>query len=323
MNPATVAAALCCGLVLAAGAAPPTEVLPASGPLRAATIQRLLLIDAAQAGNRIVAVGDRGWIVHSDDQGATWSRAKTPVAPLLTAVRFTDAQRGWAVGHDSVILATADGGISWTQQFAAPAEQRPLMDVHFLDAQRGIAIGAYGAYYETADGGRSWTARKVLEDDKHLNGIVAAGNGRLVILGEAGTILRSEDGGAKWSAVPSPYKGSLFGAVVAADGAIVAFGLRGRIYRSADAGATWTQVDNASVATLMGGARLPDGTLVLAGAAGTVLVSRDQGRSFQPLATGTTRAFSKAVAAGPGALLLLGETGARPVALGAGDAAAK
>jgi len=43
-------------------------------------------------------------------------------------------------------------GETWTQQFAAPAEQRPLLDVLFVNKDTGFAIGAYGAFYETGDG---------------------------------------------------------------------------------------------------------------------------------------------------------------------------
>jgi photosystem II stability/assembly factor-like uncharacterized protein len=293
----------------------PEAVLPASGPLSKVTMQRLLLSDAARIANRVVAVGDRGYIVYSDDNGATWKRAKSPVAPLLTAVDFVDMKQGWAVGHDSVILASSDAGETWTQQFSAPSEQRPLLGVLFLDRSTGFAVGAYGAFYDTADGGKTWTARKVIADDKHLNAIVKAGEGKLLILGEAGTILLSADAGKTWNATPSPYKGSLFGALVADDGALVAFGLRGRIFRSSDGGKTWKQVENASVATLMGGSKLPDGALVIAGAAGMVLVSRDNGQSFVPLDTGSTKAYSKALLGAPNAVLLLGETGARDVLL--------
>src|SRR5262249_31694175 len=79
------------------------EILPATGKLGDTTMQRLLLVDATRIGNRVVAVGDRGYIVYSDDNGMSWSRAKAPAAPLLTAVEFVDAKLGWAVGHDSVI----------------------------------------------------------------------------------------------------------------------------------------------------------------------------------------------------------------------------
>jgi len=305
------AAALCCGIVFSASAqyGPPAP----GAAVPQLTLGRLLLVDAARVGSRIVAVGDHGFIVVSDDEGATWRRARAPEAPLLTALAFADAKHGLAVGHDAVILATEDGGDSWKQVFSAPSEQRPLLSVIFASPTHAIAAGAYGAYYDSSDGGRTWNARKILEQDKHLNGLVALGPGQLMILGEEGTILLSRDEGASWKPLPSPYKGSFFGGVLADDGAVVAYGLRGRIYRSADAGTTWMPVDNNSVAALMGSARLPDGALVLAGAAGTALVSRDAGRSFQPIQTNTPRMLAKPVLGAPNQVLLLGEAG--PVAV--------
>jgi len=283
------------------------------GPVAKLTMQRLLLTDAVRIGNRVVAVGDHGHIVFSDNNGENWMRAKTPPAPLLTSVAFADAKNGWAAGHDTVILATTDGGETWAQQFSAPSEQRPLLDLLFVSAKQGYAVGAYGAFYETADGGKTWAARKIIADDKHLNAIESVGDGKLLILGEAGTILVSGDAGKTWTASASPYKGSFFGGILANDGSIVAYGLRGKVFRSTDGARTWKPVDNASQATLMGGSKLPDGSLVIAGAAGTVLVSRDNGQSFVPLATGSTRAYGKAILGAPNAVLLVGEAGARDV----------
>jgi len=292
------------------------EVLPESGPVSINTMQRLLIVDAASVGTRVVAVGDRGWIALSDDRGASWKRAKSPAAPLLTAVDFIDDKRGWAVGHDAMILATADGGETWTKQFSGPLDQGPLLDVHFVDAKRGFAVGAYGTFYETSDGGAKWAARKVVADDKHLNAIVDAGKGNLIVLGEAGTILRSGDSGATWQPVASPYKGSFFGGTTTRDGAVLAFGLRGRIYRSTDAGKTWTQVANASEASLMSASVLADGAIALTGAAGTLLVSRDNGETFKPLASGRRGVISKALAGAPGVILLLGESGVHELRAG-------
>src|SRR5579862_192446 len=110
-----------CGPTPGSGAPEPRQVMPDSGPIPAATVKRLLLLDAARVGSRVVAVGDRGYIVVSDDDGASWKRAVAPAVPLLTAVDFVDAKNGWAVGHDTTILATHDGGDTWTRQFSAPA----------------------------------------------------------------------------------------------------------------------------------------------------------------------------------------------------------
>jgi len=307
------AAAIGCGIFFSAWAG--SDVLPDSGPLGANTMQRLLLLDAQRLGSRIVAVGDRGYIVASDDRGATWHRAKAPAAPMLTGIDFLDSQHGIAVGHDSVILLTADGGENWTLQFSAPKEQRPLLDVRMIDKDFAIAVGAYGAYYESHDGGKTWAARKIIADDKHLNCILDLGEGRMMIFGEAGTILTTVDGGKTWTPQQSPYKGSLFNALVAADGAVVAFGMRGNIYRSADHGKTWQQVDNASSATLIGGEKLPDNSLVLTGAAGTALVSRDDGKSFQPIETQGTRTLTKPIAGSDATILLMGEGGSREATL--------
>ncbi|HUL97014.1 MAG TPA: YCF48-related protein [Usitatibacter sp.] len=316
MMKAIGAAALGCG-ILVFGALAAEPIVPESGPLSAQTVHRLLLVDAERVGNRIVAVGDRGYIVVSEDRGATWHRAKAPRTPMLTAIDFLDDKLGVAVGHDATILVTQDGGESWSLQFSAPKEERPLLDVRVVKKDFAVAVGAYGAYYESTDGGKTWTGRKITEDDKHFNSIVDLGEGRLMIFGEAGTVLASNDWGRAWTAQPSPYKGSFFGSLVAGDGALLIYGMRGHIYRSPDKGKTWSPVDNASSATLMGGDKLPDGSIVLAGSAGTALVSRDDGRSFQPVPTHYTRALSKPVAGPDGQILLLGEGGVLDVPLAA------
>ncbi|HEX4859176.1 MAG TPA: hypothetical protein VFV17_09155, partial [Usitatibacteraceae bacterium] len=160
------------------------------------------------------------------------------------------------------------------------------------------------------------------EDDKHLNSIIKLKDGRLLVVGESGTILKSTDAGKTWSAIASPYKGSFFGAIEAEDGAVVIFGLRGKIFRSDASLANLQLVENKSVASIMGATRLADGRLVLAGLAGTVLLSNDQGKSFTKGDTGSTKAYAATVAGAPNAILLVGEAGARDWVLAASPAAA-
>ena len=72
------------------------------------------VLGLAVAGESVVGVGLRGLIVKSADQGETWRQIPSPVSTDLVAVHFGSAMNGWAVGHDSVLLQTKDGGESWT-----------------------------------------------------------------------------------------------------------------------------------------------------------------------------------------------------------------
>jgi hypothetical protein len=120
-----------------------------------------LLLDLAVAGSRMVAVGERGHVLLSDDQGATWRQAKSvPTRAMLTAVFFADPEYGWAVGHDETIINTVDGGETWTRTHFSPEAQQPLLDLWFANRVSGIAVGAYGAYFTTNDGGRHWSSAK-------------------------------------------------------------------------------------------------------------------------------------------------------------------
>ena len=63
--------------------------------------------------DHVVGVGPRGHILRSSDRGKTWVQQPSPVSTDLLAVHFPSARQGWAVGHDGVVLHSADGGVSW------------------------------------------------------------------------------------------------------------------------------------------------------------------------------------------------------------------
>ena len=129
-----------------------------------------LLLDVAARDGGLVAVGERGHILVSRDEGASWTQAEVPTRALLTGVFMHDGQLGWAVGHDAVAVRTRDGGRTWERVNYAPENEKPLLDVWFADAQRGLAVGAYGELLATSDAGATWEARPVNGgDDFHLN----------------------------------------------------------------------------------------------------------------------------------------------------------
>ena len=284
-----------------------------------------LLLDGATKGDLAVAVGERGHVLVSRDQGRTWDQRQVPTHATLTAVYLHSDTLGWAVGHDAVILRTRDGGETWDRVYFAPEEERPLLDVWFRDESHGFAIGAYGYFLATEDGGDSWTPMEIGATDEeedefygggfdyHLNHLAKSDSGRLYIAAEAGTVYRSDDGGESWVSLPSPYEGSFFGSLTLDDDALLLFGLRGHLYRSGDAGETWTRLETSTTAMITDGIRLQDRTIVLAALSGTQRESNDGGLTFTLRQRDDRLGTVSILQTDDGGLILVGEGGVRRI----------
>ncbi len=272
---------------------------------------RMLLLDAANAGPAIIAVGERGTILQSRDAGRSWQSATVTGSATLTAVNFApDAQHGWAVGHDALILATSDGGQSWQKQWQGENLSDSLLDVLALDAQHVLAVGAYGLCLATDDGGKTWARRKISDDDFHLNHLTRGPTGTLYLAGEHGTLLRSTDLGLKWTRLAAPYDGSFYGIVPLDKRTLLAHGLRGRLYRSVDDGATWEPIVTPQPVLLATALQLKSNYVVVAGQARGLLVSRDYAKKFSAWDTPLTTAVAKLLELPDGSILVVGEGGA-------------
>ena len=192
-------------MMLVTGRAAAEEMQPAA---TGRNVAKALLLDAARAGERIVAVGERGIVLYSDDEGASWSQGQVPLDTTLTSVAFADERRGWATGHDAAILATQDGGENWEVQLWEPDLDIPLLDVSFQSPTSGFAVGGRGNLFRTQDGGATWTNQVLLtrdEFDSHLFGIGQAPSGSYFLASEQGVLYRSDDGGTNWEQLDSPY----------------------------------------------------------------------------------------------------------------------
>ncbi|MBY0511139.1 MAG: hypothetical protein K2P94_13435 [Rhodospirillaceae bacterium] len=289
-----------------AGAAEPAKPPPRTYPLAA----KSLVLAAAVAGDSLVTVGDRGFILSSSDNGQTWKQHSSPVEVMLTGLHMSSATHGWAVGHDAVILNTTDGGVTWTEKFKDADLQTPLFDIWFENAMRGIAVGAYGLILETGDGGATWAERRISEDEPHLYTITPL-NGAVYAVGELGSVFKSTDAGANWTALESPYAGTFFGGLALKDGGLLVYGLRGNLFRSDDGGGSWTALKTDTEASLLGATQRADGSVVVVGLSGTILTSAD-GRTFTRTTLADREALGGAVETASGKLLLLGEKGAHP-----------
>jgi photosystem II stability/assembly factor-like uncharacterized protein len=273
------------------------------------------LIDIAQAGKRLIAVGLRGLIIYSDDQGESWKQANVPVQSDLLAVQFPSSTQGWAVGHDGVILHSSDGGETWSKQSdgrmaeastrdyynklasagdtpAADALQMvdlnyrsgpslPYLGVWFENELEGFVVGSFGNLAATTDGGKTWVPWLDRIDNPtgvHLNSVRGVAGG-IYIAAEQGYVFKLNPAKERFEQVHTGYAGSFFG-VVGNNDVLLAFGLRGTIYRSQDAGQHWQPVKSPSQSTLTAGVVDINGDFTLVNNDGQLVLGNKQGEDF-------------------------------------------
>ena len=260
-----------------------------------------VLLAAAVAGKRWVAVGERGLALVSDDRGQSWRQAQVPVSVTLTAVAFADAHRGYATGHGGAVLGSNDGGLTWArlldgrtiastmleaaarggdesrrkaaERMLADGPDKPLLDLAVSSPTEAFVVGAYGLALTTSDGGKTWAlASGLLDNPKSLHLYAIRRRGSIVVIaGEQGLLLRSENGGRTFRRLASPYQGSFFTLELLSATDIVTAGMRGNVWRSTDAGDSWHQLPLPSPAAITGSSLRPDGSFILASQAGQVI----------------------------------------------------
>jgi len=251
---------------------------------------RLLMDILLLEEDRLIAVGERGHIILSDDNGVSWRQVQVPTEALLTRLFFVDEKTGWAVGHQQVILKTEDAGESWVlQNISDSLDQPALFDLWFKNKKEGIAVGSYGLYLKTVDGGDSWEEiyQETLEDEEigfpHFYSLAFEKNSnKLFMAGEMGFLAISDDLGESWKMLDSPYNGSFFKIDVLPNGYLLVMGLRGHLYRSKDLAVSWQEIDTGTISGLQNSLLMPVSNKVLiVGSDGTQLISDDYGKSVR------------------------------------------
>jgi len=303
--------------------------------------ERAVLLAATQVGAQWVAVGERGLVLRSDDGASRWQQVSVPTSVTLTAVRFADERNGIAVGHGGTALVTTDGGQRWersldggriaalmladakarhdaagqkvAEQLLADGPDKPLLDILPLGPDRALVIGAYGLALATDNGGKTWTSWAARLDNPkglHLYAVRQRGS-RIVIAGEQGLVLKSDDAGQSFQRVNTPYKGSFFTLELTGEQEIVLAGLRGNVWRTRDGGREWQALPLPVPVSVIASQLASDGTLLLANQAGFVFAQR--GDAFAPINRDPLPALTGLAAGRNGALLALSFQGAMPL----------
>lgn len=312
---------------------------------QSASAAHSMILSIDRAGSRLVAVGERGFILLSDDNGQSWHQTQAPTSVTLTIVRFATKLDGWAAGHMGVILHTDDGGVTWQRQLdgvqvadlalrqakqnvAAPPDDRaataalknaegliadgpdkPFLGLLVGDANQVLAVGAFGIAFSSEDAGASWNpVMPTIEnpDGYHIYAAVG-GDGTRYLAGERGLFLRSENR-QSFVALETPYQGTFFGVLGVPGSAVIVFGLQGTVLRSEDHGETWQGIKVGIDQTITSGAVLSDRRVVLGSQSGQIATSNDGGKSFGQV-TAAPEPIATLIQADDGSVIIGGPAG--------------
>ncbi|MDX1588477.1 MAG: YCF48-related protein [Oleiphilaceae bacterium] len=285
-----------------------------------------LLLNTAQSGDRMVAVGERGHIIYSDDFGQTWIQAEVPVRATLTGVYFPTPEKGWAVGHGGVILHSSDRGETWVKQLDGFEGQKKI--IAYLEKQ----IEKKKAELEAAeDPDERADLRFELEDIEFtledamadaeagpwqpLMDVWFADEKRGLAVGSYGMIFLTTDGGKTWKnhmgAINNPRRFNFNAISQTADGALFLAVEAGIVHRSTDKGETWVEVQTPYDGSFFGvvGTSKPDQILAF-GLRGNIYRSENLGDDWSQIDTDIDRTINSGNVGDNGDIVLVANDGA-------------
>ena len=154
-----------------------------------------------------------GRIWHTANSGQSWDLQRSDISGLK-AIESVSPQRAWTVGDSGRILATSNGGTTWSAQTASTNYH--LYDVDFVDDSYGWIVGEENSNYNpngkvwrTTDGGAHWT------QVGYFSGVNQGGHGKYgvdfvnrsvgYIVGQevlSGSVHKTTDGGNTWTMKP-------------------------------------------------------------------------------------------------------------------------
>ena len=258
--------------------------------------------------------GHSGIVLKTEDGGRSWKKQLDGVQ--AAALAYQDAEdRLIDANEDEQTNDVLKRQLSFTRLLVDDGPDKPFLDMYCMNDREAFIVGAYNMIFKTVDGGHTWLPwlnRVENPRGMHLYAIEKIDD-KLIIVGEQGLILRSDDGGESFYQLHSPYDGTFFGILALKNGAVLIYGLRGNAFISQDHGDHWQKIDTGVKLGITAAVESPDGTLFFTTQSGNVLVSHDGGNTMKKQKIEAPFAFSDLLQTLSRKLVLVGMRGVKVV----------
>ncbi len=286
------------------------EAAPPAGWQKVVALSAEDLHDVACVAGHVVAVGDKGTILHAAPASTVFNQELaclggspcTPSTSDLHTVAFADATYGVAGGKDSTIwqtnLTTSSGTWSVAPQCSAFVfETFYGLHLHTATAGYGAGVAVSGEAGFKYFSGYSWVCGPSTFAGKVFYDVFRLGSSGWIVGDTGGLIYKLEDGSAStppsytptWTTVPAGTAQVLRAITFSGASSGLAVGAAGAIVRSTDGkGEVWGAVTSPASVELWDVAFADASHAFAVGAGGTILTSADGGQSWSAQASPTT-----------------------------------
>jgi photosystem II stability/assembly factor-like uncharacterized protein len=287
-------------------------------PLNGATPTQLRFVSTT-TGFAVTSGPAGGRIFRTTDGADSWTQVAATGAPL-SGIDFVTSTLAYAVGANSTLLHSTDGGNTWTTlSLALPAGTGALTltqiscsdETHCLIATAPAAGANTNVLVRTTDGGMTGTL--VSPSKQNLLSVAFSTAGNAVGVGEGGATVLSSDGGATFPIPISHNLGSeLLGLVRIGESPLDAYApwSGGQIVATTDGGNSWSLLRVPASANLEDVAFPTTEVGYAVNSTGAVFRTADAGAGWSILSSGG-RAPVALLAPNANTVLLIGPSGVR------------
>ena len=209
----------------------------------------LRTVAAVNNGQRVIAGGDGGIILISEDAGETWSQLSSPTIRNIWNMQMITEEIGWMVGEGGTALKTANGGLNWIQQ-PMPFPNAPYWDLSFINTSFGYICSSSGIVLQTTNGGGNWNIQQA-GDTRSIYTIYAFDTLKASAGGFAGKVVYTTDGGISWLAAGGGISAAGINKIKFMDDTKGFLASSGGFYKSTNSGASWVSIQDLKVSGIV------------------------------------------------------------------------
>ncbi len=202
-----------------------------------------LSIASTQSNQLYVGTSSSG-VIHSTDNGTSWSQCNFGLEPVGIASLTSDNNGNMVAGSGGIgnIYFSSDEGLSWKRVYTG-ISYASISSLN-LDQHGAILAGTYyGSVLRSTDNGANWTPFCLGNISSNITSLSLLQNGHIIAGTDGAQVYKSIDNGQSWNLVDTAASHGSVYSIFAYSNQIYSCTRFGGVYSSSDEGLSWKQIN--------------------------------------------------------------------------------